>query len=260
MAQPQAIDVLVRRVARQIRQRRAEYNALRGAFWGSIAAALLLVAKAPLGPAAVAAAAALVAAGACAGGLSGPLRRVTPVRAAPLAHRAFGLHHPVPTTLQSALLEERPRPRARDPLKRPAFEERDFAQRPGGAGAAPGDLSAIFKDTALSGARPDFSTFLKRGDDRLKLLEQMDRLPDLQTDFTTTQYKMIFRKSKSLLGGLSPDISPQKLRELLEEMQPLGPNGRGWPRNPAAGMEALEGGQTERALEARQRALDQMRT
>src|SRR5713226_581847 len=340
MAQPQAIDVLVRRVARQIRQRRAEYNALRGAFWGSIAAALLLVAKAPLGPAAVAAAAALVAAGACAGGLSGALRRVTPVRAARLADRAFALDDRVATTLewaarpdrtplvdvlvadtaarvealpsrrvarrvlprearwlpvpalaalvlalappiplpsalpdflpsgeqeqqedrtQSALLEERSRPLARDPLKRPAFEERDFAQRPGGAGAAPGDLSAIFKDTALSGARPDFSTFLKRGDDRLKLLEQMDRLPDLQTDFTTTQYKMIFRKSKSLLGGLSPDISPQKLRELLEEMERLGRKGGGWTGDAAEGMEALEGGQTDRALEAMQRALDKMR-
>jgi hypothetical protein len=157
---------------------------------------------------------------------------------------------------QSALLEERSRPLARDPLKRPAFEERDFAQRPGGAGAA---WAAIFKDTALSGARPDFSTFLKRGDDRLKLLEQMDRLPDLQTDFTTTQYKMIFRKSKSLLGGLSPDISPQKLRELLEEMERLGRKGGGWTGDAAEGMEALEGGQTDRALEAMQHALDKMR-
>src|SRR5260370_16986 len=235
MAQPQAIDVLVRRVARQIRQRRAEYNALRGAFWGSIAAALLLVAKAPLGPAAVAAAAALVAAGACAGGLSGALRRVTPVRAARLADRALGLDDRVATT-------------------------REWAARPGSPPLVDVPLAGTSAPrAALPGARPDFSTFLKRGDDRLKLLEQMDRLPDLQTDFTTTQYKMIFRKSKSLLGGLSPDISPQKLRELLEEMERLGRKGGGWTGDAAEGMEALEGGQTDRALEAMQRALDKMR-
>src|SRR2546430_16836678 len=45
----QAIDVLVQRVARQIRQRRAEHHALRGTFWGTLVAALLLVFKASLG-------------------------------------------------------------------------------------------------------------------------------------------------------------------------------------------------------------------
>jgi hypothetical protein len=158
------------------------------------------------------------------------------------------------------MLEERSQPLTRDPLKRSALEERDFAQRPGGAAAAAaGDLSAIFKDTALSGARPDFNSFLRKGDERLKLLEQMDRLPDLQSDFTNTQYKMVFRKSKSLRGGLSPDISPQKLRELLEEMQRLGRKGGNWTGDAAEGMEALEGGQSDRALEAMQRALDKMR-
>ncbi len=342
MAQPQAIDVLVRRVARQIRQRRAEHDALRGAFWSSLVAVLLLVGKAALGPVAVAAGAALVAAGVLAGALYGALRRVGAVDAARLADRAFGLDDRVATALewaerpdrtplvdvlvadtiarvekleprrivrrvlprearwlpapvlavlvlalappiplpsgglpdflpsgeqeqredrtQSSMLEERTRPLTRDPLKRPGFEERDFAQRPGGAGAAAaGDLAAIFKDTSLSGARPDFNTFLKKGDDRLKLLEQVDRLPDLQSDFTATQYKMVFRKSKSLLGGLSRDISPQKLRELLEEMERLGRKGGGWTGDAAEGMEALEGGQTDRALEAMQRALDKMR-
>ena len=87
----------------------------------------------------------------------------------------------------------------------------------------------------------------------------MDRLPDLQSDFTSTQYKMVFRKSKSLLSGLSPDISPKKLRELLEEMERLGRKGGNWSGDASEGMEALEGGQTDRALEAMQRALDKMR-
>ena len=338
----QAIDVLVQRVARQIRQRRAEHHALRGTFWGTLVAALLLVFKASLGAVAIGGGAAFVAAGALAGALYGALRRIGPVDAARLADRAFALDDRVATALewaerpdrtplvdvlvtdtvarvqalpprrivrrvlprevrwlpvpalavlalalspaiplpssqfpdflpsgeqeareervQSSMLEERSRPLAKDPLKRAGLEERDFAQRPAGAaGAAAGDLSAIFKDTALSGARPDFNSFLKKGDDRLKLLEQVDRLPDLQSDFTNTQYKMVYRKSKSLRGGLSPDISPKKLRELLEEMERLGRKGGNWTGDASEGMEALEGGQTDRALEAMQRALDKMR-
>jgi hypothetical protein len=142
------------------------------------------------------------------------------------------------------------------------MEERDFNQR-GGTGASPtaGDLSAIFKDTSLGNQRPDFNSFLKKGDERLKLLEQVDRLPDLQSDFTQSQYKMVFRKSKALTGGLRPDqISPQRLRELLEEMERLGRKGGGnWSGDAMEGMDALEGGQPDRALEAMEKALNKMR-
>ncbi len=160
------------------------------------------------------------------------------------------------------LMDDRTRPAARERLKQPSLEEREFATRAGGTGAAmSGDLAAIFKDTALSAQRPDFQSFLKKGDDRLKLLEQADRLPDLQSDFTTSQYKMMFRKSKSLSGGLRPDqISPQKLRELLEEMERLGrKGGANWQGDASEGMEALEGGEPDRAMQAMQRALDKMR-
>src|SRR6058998_1110304 len=161
----------------------------------------------------------------------------------------------------SSMLEETTRQLAKDPLKRPSFEERDFAQRAGGSGATTtGDLSAIFKDTSLANQRPDFNSFMKKGDERLKMLEQMDRLPDLQSDFTSSQYKMVFKKSKELRGGLRPDqISPQKLNELLEEMERLGRKGGTWGGDAMEGMEALEGGQTDRALEAMQKALDKMR-
>jgi hypothetical protein len=162
-----------------------------------------------------------------------------------------------------AMMEQERRPLAKDALKRQAFEERDFNQRAAGSGAAAtaGDLSAIFKDTSLGNQRPDFNSFLKKGDERLKMLEQLDRLPDLQSDFTQSQYKMVFRKSKALSGGLRPDqISPQKLRELLEEMERLGRKGGGnWSSDAAEGMEALEGGQTDRALEAMEKALNKMR-
>src|SRR5205807_338478 len=83
-----------------------------------------------------------------------------------------------------------------------------------------------FKDTSLANQRPDFNSFMKKGDERLRMLEQTDRMPDLQSDFTNSQYKMVYRKSKALTGGLRPDqISPQKLRELLEELERLGRKG-----------------------------------
>lgn len=161
----------------------------------------------------------------------------------------------------SGLLEERARPEARDRLRSPAFEEHEFQARSGAATASTaGDLSAVFKDTALSSQRPDFNSFLKRGDERLKLLEQVDRLPDLASDFTQSQYKMVFRMSKALTGGLRPDqISPKKLKELLEEMERLGRKGGNWSGDVGEGMEALEGGHTDRAMEAMQKALDKMR-
>ena len=65
-------------------------------------------------------------------------------------------------------------------MQKPVFEERDWNQKGAtGAAATAGDLSAIFKDTSLANQRPDFNSFLKKGDERLKMLEQMDRIPDL---------------------------------------------------------------------------------
>ncbi|MBI3636942.1 MAG: hypothetical protein HY216_12155 [Candidatus Rokubacteria bacterium] len=161
----------------------------------------------------------------------------------------------------TGLMEQDRRTATRDPLRRPSMEERDFAQRAGGTGSSTtGDLSAIFKDTSLGNQRPDFNSFLKKGDDRLKMLEQADRLPDLQSDFTQSQYKMMFRKTKALSGGLRGDqMTPQKIRELLEEMERLGRKGGNWGGDVSEGMEALEGGQPDRAMEAMQKALDKLR-
>jgi hypothetical protein len=166
-----------------------------------------------------------------------------------------------PERTDARMAEDRSRPLRKEPEKRAVFGERDFAQRSGGGGTATaGDLSAIFKDTALASQRPDFNSFLKKGDERLKMLEQVDRLPDLQSDFTASQYKMIFRKSKELRSGLRPDqISPQKLRELLEEMERLGRKGGTWGGDALEGMDALEGGQSDKAMEAMERALNRMR-
>ena len=338
------LDTLVRRVAAQVRWRRAEHYAVRGLFYGALAGALLLVLKSVLGPWTVLAASACVIVGALAGAAWGAGKRVPLDDAARLADRYYGLHDRVttalewstradrtalvdalvadvtarvaglsprqvverrwpretrwlplpvlgvlallitpPITLPSGRLpdlspsadseEARERPEAgpleqdrrmppRTTLKPPSFEERDFMQRGmTGAAATAGDLSAVFKDTSLANQRPDFNSFLKKGDERLKMLEQVDRLPDLQSDFTASQYKMVFKKSKALTGGLRPDqISPQKLKELLEEMERLGRKGGGnLGPEVSEGMEALEYGQQDRALDAMEKALNKLR-
>lgn len=338
------LDELVRRITTQVRWRRAEHYALRGAFWGAAAGVPILAAKFALGGWAPLIAGSLVVVGLLAGALFGLGQRVASADAARLADRFYGLQDRVTTALEWArrpdrtplvdpliadatarvatltprqvvrrllprearwlpvpvvtalalalapplplpsgylpglsttmeaeetpersageLLQQEQRQPPRDPLRRSEFEEHNFGERgASGAAATPGDLSAIFKDTALGSQRPDFNSFLKKGDERLKMLEQLDRLPDLQSDFTTSQYKMIFRKSKALTGGLRPDqISPQKLRELLQEMERLGrKDGGNWGPEVGEGMEALEYGQQDKALQAMEKALSKLR-
>src|SRR5262249_38817532 len=158
---------------------------------------------------------------------------------------------------------ERPAAAKRDPIQRADLLERNLVPRMGAGGQSqPGDLSAIFKDTSLGTKAPDFNSFLKKGDERIRMLEQVDRLPDLQQDYTQRQTKVIFQKAKALRGGLDPSkVSPEKLRELLNEMERLGRKGgpNNWSGDVSEGMEALEGGQTDRALDAMEKALSKMR-
>src|SRR2546427_9826427 len=79
MAHPQAIEVLVRRVAREVGVRGAEHWSLRGAFWGGLAAGVVLSFKAGLGTTALVVAPALVALGVVAGATYGLTKRVDPL-------------------------------------------------------------------------------------------------------------------------------------------------------------------------------------
>jgi len=163
---------------------------------------------------------------------------------------------------------ERKQATRRDPVQRTDVQERNLSPRLGGGGQSqPGDLAAVFKDTSLGGRAPDFNSFLKKGDERLRMLDSLDRLPDLQSDFTQNQTRMVFQKAKALRGGLDPNkkVSPEKLRELLSEMERLGRKNGGqgqgnWSGDAYEGMEALEGGQSDKAMEAMERALNKMRS
>src|SRR5262249_35984846 len=158
--------------------------------------------------------------------------------------------------------QDQPRGAKRDEVRRADMQEKTFGPRGGtGTSSQPGDLSAIFKDTSISSQAPDFNAFLKKGDDRIRMLDQLDRLPDLQRDFTQSQQRMIFQKAKALRGGLRGEqFSPDKLRELMKEMERLGRKGDpSYQGDLGEGMEALEQGQNDRAMEAMERALNKLR-
>jgi hypothetical protein len=164
---------------------------------------------------------------------------------------------------------ERPTPKKTEKVERVEMQDRDYQTRPNPESRerAKGDLTAAFKDTNVATKRPDFSSFLKQGDDRIRLLERVDSLPDLQRDFTQSQYKVMFRKSRSLLSGIDPrQLTPEKLRQLLEEMNRMGrrpgsgAGGEGdWGQEMMEGAEALDRGQMDKAMEAMERALQKMR-
>ena len=164
---------------------------------------------------------------------------------------------------------ERPTPKKSEKVERVEMQDRDYQTRPNPESRehTKGDLAAAFKDTNVATKRPDFSSFLKQGDDRIRLLERLDSLPDLQRDFTQSQYKVMFRKSRSLLSGMDPrQMTPEKLRQLLEEMNRMGrrpgsgSGGEGdWGQEMMEGAEALDRGQMDKAMDAMERALQKMR-
>jgi hypothetical protein len=164
---------------------------------------------------------------------------------------------------------ERPTPKKAEQVERVEMQDRDYQTRPNPESRehTKGDLAAAFKDTNVATKRPDFSSFLKQGDDRIRLLERVDSLPDLQRDFTQSQYKVMFRKSRNLLSGMDPrQMTPEKLRQLLEEMNRMGrrPGSGGggegdWGQDMMEGAQALDQGQMSKAMEAMERALQKMR-
>lgn len=149
----------------------------------------------------------------------------------------------------------------RDALARDPLEGRELAQalarRPAPVAA---DSAELFQDKALAKASPDFSSFLKKGDERLRMLEDADRLPDLQSDFASSRYQMMQRQTRQLSAERGRErISAQKLAELLREMERLGRKDGDWDEEVRRGLDALEHGQTGEALQAMQNALDRLR-
>jgi hypothetical protein len=340
MADPAALERLVRQVAGEVRRRRAEYYGLRGMFYGALAAVAFLLLKAVLGAAAPVLAVAAVLIGLAVGvgvgmGLAAPRSDL-----ARLADRACGLEDRVATALDwigrsdrpplvDALIQDatervqrlrvqgvvgRRLPRearllpvpilaavvlaimpaltipmgalpdlsgAAEPEGEPeraastpiaaeiqsktepikpagAMDERDIVRTSGTGKSETRDQPALFKDTALNGQRPDFDRFLQKGDDRLRLLDQTNTLPDLESDYTRTEYKTVARQANELAAGRKPEqASEEKLKDVLEQLRKMGQkSGAESEQLAEQGLRALREGLQEKALDKMNQALN----
>src|SRR3989442_7358530 len=99
---PEALEGLVRRITAQVRWRRAEHYALRGAFYGAVAGVVALVLKVAFGAWALVAAGALVPPGPAARAAWGPAQRGSPTEAGPPADPALLPHERAATALARA--------------------------------------------------------------------------------------------------------------------------------------------------------------
>jgi hypothetical protein len=332
------ITRLLSEVASQVRRRRAESGALRGAFWGAMAAALILLVKGGFEEIALPIALGVWLVGIVIGALLGASRRPQPLESARIADQAFGLHDRLATSIEysqlekaeplaaaliadtearvnalpakkivprhtprearylalpvlavlalaiappipgadaflpdaltgktprdqyaTATREERARLFGWDLKQKDALTKQDAQLRAAAEKQAAVEDSNAFKDKSTNKPKSDFASFVQKGDDRLKLLERTDKLPDLQSDFASSKYRMMMQKTQELSAGKGGQISQRRLEQVLREMQRMGKKGGDWSDDVSEGLQALEEGQTEEAMNSMQTALSKLR-
>jgi hypothetical protein len=156
--------------------------------------------------------------------------------------------------------DQPPLPREAAPLTK--SPEKREPRRALGAREAQGDLSAAFRDTQIATRRPDFSSFLKGGDERLKLLGQTEALPDLSGDFTQSPYQVMIRRLQQQLRN--PQLRGLSWEDIQRLLQELGEAGRRFGDPNLADelgedMGGSEGTPADRAMSALARALGRLR-
>jgi len=140
--------------------------------------------------------------------------------------------------------------------------ERQMQRGPLSARDQKGDLNALFQDTKMSQQRPDFGSFIKQGDERLKLLARPESIPDLNRDFTQSPYQvMIRRMQEQVRSGRLQGLTWEQIERLLSEMgqsaQRFG--GSGLPDDLMSELQHEGGGSTDKMLDALSRALNRLR-
>jgi hypothetical protein len=126
--------------------------------------------------------------------------------------------------------------------------------------SAAGEAVTDYQDRALRKEALDFATFAKRGDERLRMLERADRLPDLSSDFTGSKLRQLMRQSRELAeGGQAGRISAGRLGQVLQEMQRIGRRDAAAAGEIQEAIDQLEQGNTEQAYERTQSAMDRLR-
>jgi hypothetical protein len=144
----------------------------------------------------------------------------------------------------------------------PKGAEREVQRGPLSARDHQGDLAAVFRDTKMSQQRPDFGSFIKQGDERLRLLARPDSIPDLSRDFTQSPYQvMIRRMQEQLKAGRLQGLTWEQIERLLSELGQSGQRfgGGGLPEDLMGEFEGQGGGSTDKMLDALARALNRLR-
>jgi hypothetical protein len=144
----------------------------------------------------------------------------------------------------------------------PRIQEHEAQRGPLSSREQMGDLAAVFQDTKMSQQRPDFGSFIKQGDDRLKLLARPESIPDLSRDFTQSPYQvMIRRMQEQVRSGRMQGLSWDQIERLLSEMgqsgQRFGSNGL--PDDLMSELEREGGGSSDKMMDALSRALSRLR-
>jgi len=142
----------------------------------------------------------------------------------------------------------------------PKAEEREVQRGPLSPLTHQGDLAAVFRDTHVSDKRPDFGSFVKQGDDRMKLLAKPESIPDLGRDVTESPYQVMIRRMQEQLRagrmqGLSWEQIERLLSELGEAQQQAG--GGGMPDDLL--QELQNEGSPDKMMSALSRALNRLR-
>jgi hypothetical protein len=145
----------------------------------------------------------------------------------------------------------------------PQAERQDAVRGPLAPHAPHGDQAAVFRDTKMSQQRPDFGSFIKQGDDRLKLLARPEALPDLQRDFTQSPYQvMIRRMQEQLRAGSLQGLTWEQIERLMSELgqteQRMG-GGSDIADELMREMEGQGGRASDKMLSALSRAMNRLR-
>ncbi len=144
----------------------------------------------------------------------------------------------------------------------PKARERQVQRGPLSSRDHQGDLAAVFRDTKLSQQRPDFGSFIKQGDERLKLLARPESIPDLSRDVTQSPYQvMIRRMQEQLKSGRMQGLTWEQIERLLSELGQSGQRfgGDGLPDDFMSELEGQGGGSSDKMLDALARALNRLR-
>jgi hypothetical protein len=148
-----------------------------------------------------------------------------------------------------------------DMLRPKAAPEADVArQEPQAPPAAPND-AAEFKDRTLGKQPGDFASFVKKGDDRLKVLDRADRLPDLQSDFASSNVRSMQQKAQELAAAKGTNqMSAAKLNQVLRELERMGRKAgdENMSEEMRQAMQMAEDGNLDEAMQSMQEALGKM--